>query len=138
MSNQYFGDDRIVHESIDMSKASSHRIYSDSEVPDDIVTRLRKRAGWCWHGIDPDSAYQPYPRPESCERCNELREIADEIERLRAEHCSAFVLKEGELLVVTVPDWMTHLDLNEMVEGLPEDLRKRTVLLRGFEAVRGE
>ena len=52
---------------------------------DDIVNRLRRRAGWCWHGIDPDGAYQPYPRPESCERCNELCEIADEIERLRAD-----------------------------------------------------
>jgi hypothetical protein len=45
VSNQYFGDDRIVHESIDISKASSRRIYSNSEASDDIVTRLREGHG---------------------------------------------------------------------------------------------
>ena len=42
MSNQYFGDDRIVHETLDISKASRRKIYPDPEVPDDIVALLRK------------------------------------------------------------------------------------------------
>ena len=65
VSNQYLGDDRIVHEPLDVPKASSRRIYSDSEASDDIVTRLR----------------------EECESLKVdvqvLREAADEIERLR-------------------------------------------------------
>ena len=68
MSNQYFGDDRIVHEYIDVSKASSRRIYPNSEVSDDIVTRLRHH-----HCFD-DAG------------CNSItQDAADEIERLRAE-----------------------------------------------------
>ena len=43
VSNQYLGDDRIVHEPLDVSKASSRRIYPNSEVSDDIVTRLREK-----------------------------------------------------------------------------------------------
>ena len=71
MSNQYLGDDRIVHESIDVSKASSRRIYSNSEAPDDIVTRLR------------DVGFSLSPYGDAGQNRATVFRAADEIERLR-------------------------------------------------------
>lgn len=76
MSNQYLGDDRIVHESIDVSKASSRRIYSNSEAPDDIVTRLREEAA------------------NRRGHWDTLTEAADEIQSLRAK----LALTEDEMV----------------------------------------
>ena len=73
MSNQYFGDDRIVHEPLDVPKASSRRIYSNSEVSDDIVTRLRDYV--CLGGYEC-----------LCDSCALHVEAADEIERLREQN----------------------------------------------------
>ena len=64
VSNQYLGDDRIVHEPLNVPKVSSRRIYPNSEVSDDIVTRLRTKYG----GQLPITI-----------------EAADEIERLREQ-----------------------------------------------------
>lgn len=72
MSNQYFGDDRIVHETLDVPKASSHRIYSDSESSDDIVIRLRSAALTLFQNGADSSAFL-------------YDHAADEIERLRAD-----------------------------------------------------
>ena len=73
VSNQYFGDDRIVHEPLNVPKASSRRIYPNSEVSDDIVTRLNIDAAWI--ETSASGVYQDIGLT--------LRDAADEIERLR-------------------------------------------------------
>ena len=101
VSNQYFGDDRIVHESIDVSKASSHRIYSNSEAPDDIVTRLRARALIAFQNGADGNAFID-------------EKAADEIERLRViiRGISDAVTNEGinpqyhrKVVAKTKTDW---------------------------------
>ena len=117
MSNQYLGDDRIVHESIDVSKASSRRIYSNSEAPDDIVTRLRVND--CFE----------FPS------CDDIKqEAADEIERLREQLDNASAMANSYYELVQAYKW-SHNHLGEWPDAIANLVAENYNLRK---AVRGE